>query len=100
MEGRDLFLSNIMRFSRAPKCFQGGFSVKKKDGSLGPLSQLFKCGTTKEFLLHINTNRDLLFKVIFYFLSLYCHFKPKSAELLLTMDAFPFFLNTAPKWRF
>jgi phenylacetate-coenzyme A ligase PaaK-like adenylate-forming protein len=60
MEGRDLAL-NRTRFSRAPKRIEGSFSVKKKDGSLGPLSQLFKCGTTKEFL-HINPNRDLLFK--------------------------------------
>lgn len=60
MEGRDLTL-NRTRFSRAPKRIQDGFSVKKTDGSLGPLSGLFKCGTTKEFL-HINPNRDLLFK--------------------------------------
>jgi phenylacetate-coenzyme A ligase PaaK-like adenylate-forming protein len=60
MEGRDLTL-NRTRFSRAPRRIQDGFSVKKKDGSLGPLSGLFKCGTTKEFL-HINPNRDLLFK--------------------------------------
>jgi phenylacetate-CoA ligase len=60
MEGRDLTL-NRTRFSRAPRRIQDGFSVKKKDGSLGPLSGLFKCGTSKEFL-HINPNRDLLFK--------------------------------------
>lgn len=60
MEGRDLTL-NRTRFSRAPKRIQDGFSEKKKDGSLGPLSALFKCGNTKEFL-HINPNRDLLFK--------------------------------------
>ena len=60
MEERDLTL-NRTRFSRAPKRIQDGFSVKKKDGSLGPLSPLFKCGITKEFL-HINPNRDLLFK--------------------------------------
>ena len=60
MEGRDLTL-NRTRFSRAPKRIQDGLSVKKTDGSLGPLSGLFKCGTTKEFL-HINPNRDLLFK--------------------------------------
>jgi phenylacetate-coenzyme A ligase PaaK-like adenylate-forming protein len=60
IEGRDLTL-NRTRFNRAPKRIQDGFSVKKTDGSLGPLSGLFKCGATKEFL-HINPDRNLLLK--------------------------------------
>jgi phenylacetate-CoA ligase len=60
MEGRDLNL-NRTYFARSPKPIKGGFSVEKSDNSLGPLSQFFKCGNTKN-ILHINPNRDLLLK--------------------------------------
>jgi phenylacetate-CoA ligase len=60
IEGRDLTL-NRTRFLRSPKRIRDGFSVEKSDDSLGPVSSLFKCGNTKD-ILHINPNRDLLFK--------------------------------------
>jgi hypothetical protein len=60
MEGRDLTL-NRTRFKSAPHRNESGFSVKKTDSWLDPLSSFFKVGNNKE-ISHLRPNRDLLFK--------------------------------------
>jgi len=60
MDGRDLTL-NVTRFKSAPNRIKNGFSVEKTDSWLGPLSVLFKAGNAKN-ILHLNPNRDLLFR--------------------------------------
>jgi phenylacetate-CoA ligase len=60
MDGRDLTL-NRTHVKRAPQRIEGGFSVKKADGWLGPLSSVFKCGNGKD-IQHHHLNRDLLLK--------------------------------------
>jgi phenylacetate-CoA ligase len=60
MEGRDLTL-NRTRIYRAPKPIEKGFSVQKSGNGLGPLSAVFKSGSSKD-ILHYRLNRDLLLK--------------------------------------
>ena len=60
MDGCDLTL-NVTRFKSAPNRIEGGFSVEKTGSWLGPLSVLLKAGNTKN-ILHLNPNRNLLFR--------------------------------------
>jgi phenylacetate-coenzyme A ligase PaaK-like adenylate-forming protein len=60
MEERDLTL-NRTRFGRAPRPIAEGFSVTRRDGSLGPLTPLFRGGIAKT-ILHHHLNREPLLK--------------------------------------
>jgi phenylacetate-CoA ligase len=60
MEGRDLTL-NRTRFKASRIRPEGGFSVERTGGWLGPLSAVFNGGTGKE-IAHLNADRDLLMK--------------------------------------
>jgi len=95
MEGRDLTL-NRTRFKSAQNRIEGGFSVKKTGGWLGPLSELFKGGNNKD-ISHLHPNRDLLFRELAKDPIGYLIIQPRLVEALFTIVTFPFFLKTARK---